>query len=217
MYSNFAYFKIILKHCTHKLKYIYIFDKYFFLSNTKNSFKTTETYQCTKTRRKHLVFLNKSKNYTSNRLGDGLALILYFKYKNNDLGGKTFALWGLAFKPDTDDIREAPALEIIDALTNAGAKVVAFDPEAMPNVKKRLAGNDNVAFVDEKYTALNQADALIIATEWPEFGEPDFEKLKQSLKAPVVFDGRNLYKLEVMKDQGFYYASVGRSIVKGGK
>ena len=103
MYSNFAYFKIILKHCTHKLKYIYIFDKYFFLSNTKNSFKTTETYQCTKTRRKHLVFLNKSKNYTSNRLGDGLALILYFKYKNNDLGGKTLppvSSWSFDFRPN---------------------------------------------------------------------------------------------------------------------
>ncbi len=134
------------------------------------------------------------------------------KYFNNDLSGKVIALWGLAFKPDTDDIREAPALYIIEALLAAGAKVVAFDPEAMNNVKKLLG--EKIAFADSMYEATNGADALLICTEWSEFRTPDFEALTASLKNKVVFDGRNLYDLPSMKEKGFHYESIGRAAVK---
>lgn len=132
----------------------------------------------------------------------------YFK---NDLKGKRFALWGLAFKPNTDDIREAPALYMIDALTEAGATVVAFDPEAMSNVKQ-LVG-DKVQFAENQYEALQNADALIIATEWSEFRTPEFEKMNSLLKNKVVFDGRNVYDGNQMKELGYHYESVGRSTV----
>lgn len=132
-------------------------------------------------------------------------------FYNNDLSGKTFALWGLAFKPDTDDIREAPALYMIDELHAAGAKIVAFDPEAMPNVKE-IKG-DKVSFVDSAMDALEGADALLIATEWSVFRAPDFDAIKSSLKAPVIFDGRNLYDLENMRKRGFHYESIGRNKV----
>jgi UDPglucose 6-dehydrogenase len=134
-------------------------------------------------------------------------------YYKNDLNGKTFALWGLAFKPDTDDIREAPFLEIIEELTNLGANIVAFDPEASSNVAKKIFDNKQIKFVEDKYNALEYADALIIATEWPEFETPDFEKVKKLLTAPVIFDGRNLYDPTKMKEYGFYYDSVGRRTV----
>ncbi len=134
-------------------------------------------------------------------------------YFNGQLEGKTFALWGLAFKPDTDDIREAPALEIIKDLTLAGAKVVAYDPEAMQNVKRVLVDNSSLSFVEDAYDALVAADALLIATEWEQFRSPDFEKIRAKLKAPAVFDGRNLYDLETMKKEGFYYSSIGRNVV----
>ncbi|MBK6539691.1 MAG: UDP-glucose/GDP-mannose dehydrogenase family protein [Flavobacteriales bacterium] len=127
------------------------------------------------------------------------------------LRGKRFALWGLAFKPDTDDIREAPALYIIDALLKEGAAVTAFDPEAMPNVKKQLG--DGIRFAADEYEALKDADALIIATEWAEFRTPDLARLASSLKERVIFDGRNLYELDHMKEQGFTYVSVGRQTV----
>jgi UDPglucose 6-dehydrogenase len=133
----------------------------------------------------------------------------YFK---NDLKGKRFALWGLAFKPNTDDIREAPALYMIDALTEAGATVCAFDPEAMPNVKQVMA--DKIDFATNQYDALENADALIIATEWSEFRTPEFEKMTTLLKNKVIFDGRNVYDREQMKDLGFFYESVGRETVK---
>nr|WP_294941653.1 UDP-glucose/GDP-mannose dehydrogenase family protein [uncultured Mucilaginibacter sp.] len=133
------------------------------------------------------------------------------KYYKGDLSGKTFALWGLAFKPETDDIREAPALEIIDALLQQGAKVVAYDPEAMANVKASLG--DKVAFADNQYEALNGADALLILTEWSVFRNPDFEKVGMLLKSKVIFDGRNLFGLEQMVDHGFYYNSVGRKAI----
>jgi UDPglucose 6-dehydrogenase len=133
----------------------------------------------------------------------------YFK---NDLKGKRFALWGLAFKPNTDDIREAPALYMIDALTEAGATVCAFDPEAMPNVKQVMA--DKIDFATNQYDALENADALIIATEWSEFRTPEFEKITTLLKNKVIFDGRNVYDREQMKDLGFFYVSVGRETVK---
>ncbi len=128
-----------------------------------------------------------------------------------DLKGKRFALWGLAFKPDTDDIREAPALYVIDALLKAGASVTAFDPEAMPNVKKQV-GN-SIAFAADEYEALKGADALIIATEWALFRTPDFKRVAELLKEKVVFDGRNLYDLDEMQKLGFTYVSVGRQTV----
>jgi UDPglucose 6-dehydrogenase len=133
-------------------------------------------------------------------------------YFGGNIKGRKFALWGLAFKPDTDDIREAPALYIIDALVNAGASVVAYDPEAMENVKA-LKGNV-MSFAADQYEALNDADALIIATEWSLFRTPEMEELGKRLKAKVIFDGRNLYELDAMREQGYYYASIGRETVK---
>lgn len=133
-------------------------------------------------------------------------------YFNGDISGKHFALWGLAFKPNTDDIREAPALYIIDALLKDGATVSVFDPEAMRNVKQELG--DRVQYAGSQYGALEKADALIIATEWNEFRTPDFSRIATSLKNKVIFDGRNLFDLSVMRDLGFYYQSVGRAIIK---
>jgi UDPglucose 6-dehydrogenase len=132
-------------------------------------------------------------------------------YYKGGLKGKKFAMWGLAFKPDTDDIREAPALYIIEELLKEGATIVAFDPEGMPNVKKLMG--DKIGYAENRYDALDGADALLIVTEWPVFRTPDFDFMKEKLKAPVVFDGRNLYDLERMKDYGFYYNSIGRKTV----
>lgn len=130
---------------------------------------------------------------------------------NNDLEGKIFGIWGLAFKPNTDDIREAPALEIIDELLEAGAIIKTFDPEAMPNVKAIYG--DKIQFCNDQYEALVDADALIIATEWNVFRTPSFDVLRKLLKSPVIFDGRNLYDLHVMEQEGFYYNSIGRNVV----
>ncbi|WP_413669495.1 UDP-glucose/GDP-mannose dehydrogenase family protein [Mucilaginibacter sp. Mucisp86] len=132
-------------------------------------------------------------------------------YGADGLKGKHFALWGLAFKPETDDIREAPALYIIDELLAAGATVTAYDPEGMPNVKKLLG--DKIAYAANRYNALDEADALLIVTEWPVFRTPDFDFMKEKLKSAVIFDGRNLYDLDRMKDHGFYYNSIGRKTV----
>jgi len=132
-------------------------------------------------------------------------------YYKDGLKGKKFAMWGLAFKPDTDDIREAPALYIIEELLKEGATIVAFDPEGMPNVKKLMG--DKIGYAENRYDALDDADALLIVTEWPVFRTPDFDFMKERLKAPVVFDGRNLYDLERMRDCGFYYNSIGRKTV----
>lgn len=134
-------------------------------------------------------------------------------YFEDDLKDKTFALWGLAFKPDTDDIREAPALFIIDELLGAGAKVVAFDPEARDNVRKLYKDKKDLKLVEDEYSALEGADALIIATEWSEFRSPDFDLILNNLKRPVIFDGRNLYRPEEMREHGFHYESVGRGAV----
>lgn len=134
------------------------------------------------------------------------------KYFNNDLKGKHFALWGLAFKPNTDDIREAPALYIINELLKEGATVAAFDPEAMKNVKNEIG--DTIRYTESQYEALENADALIIATEWNEFRTPDFSRVAASLKNKAIFDGRNLFDLSAMKDLGFYYQSVGREVIK---
>jgi len=133
------------------------------------------------------------------------------KYFNSNLAGKKIALWGLAFKPNTDDIREAPALYIIDELVKAGASVAAFDPEAMKNVRE-LVG-DKISFTENQYDALNNCDALIIATEWSEFRTPDFDKMTERMKSKVIFDGRNVFDLSQMKDLGFYYESIGRKTI----
>lgn len=129
----------------------------------------------------------------------------YFK---GNLKNKTIAIWGLAFKPETDDIREAPSLYVIDELLAKGAKVQAFDPEAMENVRKKLG--DTITFGTNMYDVLDYADALIICTEWSIFRTPDFEKMKKKLKNHVIFDGRNLYDTQEIKDEGFYYSSIGR-------
>ncbi|MGG9961295.1 UDP-glucose dehydrogenase family protein [Ferruginibacter sp. SUN106] len=130
---------------------------------------------------------------------------------NNELKGKKIALWGLAFKPNTDDIREAPALYIIEELLKAGAIVQAFDPEAMNNVKA-LLGN-KIVFAERQYDSLVDADILVIATEWSEFRTPDFDKITALLKNKAIFDGRNLFDLKQMEEMGFYYVSVGRKVV----
>jgi UDPglucose 6-dehydrogenase len=134
------------------------------------------------------------------------------KYFKNDLKGKHFALWGLAFKPNTDDIREAPALNMIDELLKEGASITAYDPEAMKNVRNQL-GNV-IKYAEGQYEALGNADALIIATEWSEFRTPDFDKMISGMKNKIVFDGRNLFDLNHMKEMGFHYVSVGRRTVK---
>lgn len=133
-------------------------------------------------------------------------------YYGGSVAGKHFALWGLAFKPNTDDIREAPALYIIDELVAAGATVTAFDPEAMKNVKGVIG--DKINYAESQYEALDGADALVIATEWSEFRTPDFNKITATLKEKVIFDGRNLFDLNQIRQCGYYYVSVGRSVVK---
>jgi len=132
---------------------------------------------------------------------------------NNDLKGKKIALWGLAFKPDTDDIREAPSLYIIDKLLAEGANISVYDPEAMENVRKILG--DKIEYCKNHYDALIDADALVIATEWSVFRTPDFDKAAKNMKAKVIFDGRNLYDLKHMEELGFYYSSIGRRLVNG--
>lgn len=127
---------------------------------------------------------------------------------NNDLKGKNIAVWGLAFKPETDDIREAPALYMIDVLLEAGCNITAFDPEAMPNVKRKLG--DKINFADSMYEALNNADALVISTEWSIFRTPDFSKMKQLMSSFSIFDGRNLYDVKDVENEGFKYVSIGR-------
>lgn len=133
------------------------------------------------------------------------------EYFGNDLSGKTFAIWGLAFKPETDDIREAPALELIKELNAAGAAIRAFDPEAMENVRRAVS--ENVYFAKDQYDCIQDVDALIIVTEWSEFRNPDFKRIEQSLRHPAVFDGRNVYTLEKMETLPFYYESIGRKTI----
>ncbi|MDP4131668.1 MAG: UDP-glucose/GDP-mannose dehydrogenase family protein [Bacteroidota bacterium] len=132
------------------------------------------------------------------------------KYFNGQLKAKHFALWGLAFKPNTDDIREAPALNIIDALKKEGATLAVFDPEAMSNVKNQIG--DTVTYGENQYDVLAGADALIIATEWNEFRTPNFLKMVAVMKNKVIFDGRNLFDIQAIRELGFYYESIGRDI-----
>jgi len=129
------------------------------------------------------------------------------RYQGN-LKGKHFALWGLAFKPNTDDIREAPALVIIDALLKEGASISAYDPEAMPAVQVKLGSKINYA--QSQYQALEGADALLIATEWSEFRTPDFERIAKTLTSKVIFDGRNLFEVAKLQSMGYHYTSIGR-------
>jgi UDPglucose 6-dehydrogenase len=143
--------------------------------------------------------------------------VLVKKVKNfykQDLSGKTFAMWGLAFKPDTDDIREAPALVTIRELTAAGATIRAYDPEAMDNIRKYFGDNDRLILVDDEFAALEGADALLITTEWKQFEAVSLGRVKERLNAPVIFDGRNIFDPEDMREAGFYYESVGRPIVR---
>ncbi|MCC6323989.1 UDP-glucose/GDP-mannose dehydrogenase family protein, partial [Candidatus Nomurabacteria bacterium] len=135
-------------------------------------------------------------------------LINYFK----DLKGKKIALWGLSFKPNTDDMREAPSLVLIEQLLNAGASVYAYDPKAMYEAKRVIG--DKIIYGKDQYEILQDADALIVVTEWPEFRSPDFNKIGLSLKNKVIFDGRNIYEPSEMKNLGFYYECIGRQIVK---
>ncbi|HEX8547528.1 MAG TPA: UDP-glucose/GDP-mannose dehydrogenase family protein [Cytophagaceae bacterium] len=132
-------------------------------------------------------------------------------YFHNNLKGKKIAIWGLAFKPNTDDIREAPALYIIDELIKGGAKISAFDPEAMENIKELLG--KKIEYAESIYETVTDADALIIVTEWAEFRSPDFKKLNDLMNNKVIFDGRNMFKLDMMKELGFHYESIGRSKV----
>lgn len=138
-------------------------------------------------------------------------LILIPKIKdhfNNDLKGKNIAIWGLAFKPETDDIREAPSLYMIEELLEQGCNIKAFDPEAMPNVKRKLG--DKITFADNMYDTLQNADALVISTEWSIFRTPNFNKMKDLMAKHTIFDGRNLYEVKDVQNEGFKYISIGR-------
>lgn len=135
------------------------------------------------------------------------------KFYGNDLKNKKFALWGLSFKPGTDDIREAPSLDVINFLTGAGAKVTAYDPEAIDNTRAFLGTNTNVCFVNDQYEALNDADALVVVTEWKSFRLPDFGKMKSLMANKVIFDGRNIYESKTIATYGFKYFPIGKKVV----
>lgn len=167
-----------------------------------------------------LVKSGKENNFSFEILNAVMAVnedqktVLFPKMKNyfrGNLAGKKIAVWGLAFKPDTDDIREAPALYMIKALLENGASITAFDPEGMPNVKEVLG--DSINYSSNEYEALKGADALLICTEWGIFRNPDFDKIGELLNDKVVFDGRNLFDIEEMNAKGFYYNSIGRKTV----
>mgnify|MGYP006189758965 CR=1 FL=1 len=134
------------------------------------------------------------------------------RHFGNDIRGKRIAVWGLAFKPDTDDIREAPALFLIEKLLAAGASVSVFDPEAMNNVQKSFG--DRIHYASDQYEAIKDSDALLIATEWAVFRTPDFERMSSLMKSKSVFDGRNLYDPQKMQQMGYHYDSIGRPVLK---
>ena len=133
------------------------------------------------------------------------------RYFDENISGKKIAVWGLSFKPNTDDVREAPAIHVINELLLKDAKISAYDPEAMANIKK-LYG-DKITYGKNAYEILQDVDSLLICTEWSEFTSPNFDKMKSLMKKPVIFDGRNIFDLEVMENSGFHYESVGRAIV----
>jgi len=157
---------------------------------------------------KDLSILQAVEEVNTNQKYNFLKKIL--KHFDDKITDKTFAIWGLSFKPHTDDIREAPAIEIIKELTKKGAKVRAFDPVAMDNARPLFEDDPNVHFADDEYNALEGADAMVLVTEWPQFRKPDWERVKELLAAPVVFDGRNQYDPVQMKKMGFEYFGVGR-------
>ncbi len=146
-----------------------------------------------------------------NELQKGTLVQKITGYLGQDLSGKKIAIWGLAFKPNTDDIREAPSLTIISELLDMGAEIHVFDPEAAENVKAVFG--DRIQYAGDQYEVLPDADALAILTEWSVFRTPDFEEMKSLLKFPVIFDGRNLYDLRNMEELGFYYQSIGRDLI----
>jgi UDPglucose 6-dehydrogenase len=146
-----------------------------------------------------------------NRRQQNRLVVKITNYYGDDLRGRTFAIWGLSFKPNTDDIREAPALHIIDELLLLGAKIKAFDPEAMHNVKEIYP--ESIELTENQYQALEGSDALIIVTEWNTFRTPDYDKIAKLLNKKTIFDGRNIYSLEQMKALGFYYESIGRETI----
>lgn len=135
-------------------------------------------------------------------------------YFEGDLKGKKIAIWGLSFKPDTDDIREAPSIDIINKLLEMGARISAFDPEAMQNYTELMG--DKISYAGNPYEAVEDADALAIITEWTLFRDPDFKKMKKIMRSPIIFDGRNIYEYNSMKKMGFYYNSVGRNTISPG-
>lgn len=136
-------------------------------------------------------------------------------YGSSGLAGKVFAMWGLAFKPRTDDTREAPALVLCQELTKRGAKIQAFDPAANETFRARLGDNPAVTYGESNYEVLKGADALIVCTEWSEFRQPNFKRIRESLSSPTIFDGRNIFSLREMQSQRFTYYSVGRPVVRG--
>jgi UDPglucose 6-dehydrogenase len=168
-----------------------------------------------------LIHTARSRGYTPRILDAAEAInqdqrLLFFElissYYHGDLNGKVFAVWGLSFKPQTDDIRDAPALTLIEKLTAAGARVQAHDPEAMTATKNYLGDNQAVSYAKTSYEALEGADALIICTEWTKFREPDFERMRSLMKSQVVFDGRNLYNPEKLDKVGFEYFYIGQKL-----
>jgi UDPglucose 6-dehydrogenase len=157
----------------------------------------------------HLIAAVESVNKTQKKV---IANKVIKRFGEN-LEGRTFALWGLAFKPETDDMRDAPALVVVEELTKRGAKIVAYDPKAVEEAKKHYFKEQaNISFVDQKYTALKSADALILLTEWKEFRSPDFEEIKKELKQAVIFDGRNQYKTLKLEEKGFEYYQIGKIV-----
>jgi UDPglucose 6-dehydrogenase len=148
---------------------------------------------------------------TVNKAQKTKLLPLMIDYFDGSLAGKLIAVWGLAFKPNTDDIREAPALDNIRALLAAGAKVTVYDPEASDNVREIFGAS--ISYAHTQYAALDDADALLIMTEWPLFRTPDFDKMNLLMKNKIIFDGRNVYELDTMREQGYTYFSVGREVV----
>ena len=151
-----------------------------------------------------------------NRLQKSVLVEKIKRHFGDDLAGKTFALWGLAFKPNTDDIREAPALYIIEELLAAGASLRLYDPEAMPNVQRELASTtakERIYFAKDEYDALEGVTALCVVTEWNEFRNPNFEEMRKRMVAPIIFDGRNVYGIDEMRERGFYYQSIGRTTI----
>lgn len=156
--------------------------------------------------------IHESNQRHKKRLGEKV-----IEYFGGDLSNKTIALWGMAFKPRTDDIRETPAINVIDTLTGAGAKIVGYDPEATDNMKKLYKHNRLVSFASDHSKALEGADALVIVTDWDEFKSPDWDKVKKNMKTPIIFDGRSLYETGNMRKHGFHYDSIGRKVVDGWK